>query len=133
MRQVMNEGSTISSTAIMPRVNAVATIAIAQLLGTSLWFSANSAADDPRKAWGVSVADIGILTSAVQLGFILGTLVFALSGLADRFPASGSSPAALFWVQRSMHVSHGFRLALPMEPRSGSWSASVLREFIRLA
>jgi MFS family permease len=88
MRQVMNEGSTISSTAIMPRVNAVATIAIAQLLGTSLWFSANSAADDPRKAWGVSVADIGILTSAVQLGFILGTLVFALSGLADRFPAS---------------------------------------------
>jgi len=66
----------------------VATIAIAQLLGTSLWFSANSAADDLRKAWGMSVADIGTLTSAVQLGFILGTLVFALSGLADRFPAS---------------------------------------------
>src|ERR1700744_179958 len=72
----------------MPRFNAVATIAIAQLLGTSLWFSANSAADDLRKAWGVSVADIGTLTSAVQLGFILGTLVFALSGLADSFPAS---------------------------------------------
>jgi MFS family permease len=74
--------------AAAPRFNAVATIAIAQLFGTSLWFSANSAADDLRKAWGVSVADIGTLTSAVQLGFILGTLVFALSGLADRFPAS---------------------------------------------
>src|ERR1700690_2775179 len=73
---------------VMPRFNAVATVAIAQLLGTSLWFSANSAADDLRRAWGVSVADIGTLTSAVQLGFILGTLVFALSGLADRFPAS---------------------------------------------
>jgi MFS family permease len=84
----MNEASRISPGVAMPRFNAVATIAIAQLLGTSLWFSANSAADDLRRAWGVSVADIGILTSAVQLGFILGTLVFALSGLADRFPAS---------------------------------------------
>ena len=70
------------------RTRPVATIAIAQLFGTSLWFSANSAADDLRRAWGASVADIGILTSAVQLGFILGTLVFSLSGLADRFPAS---------------------------------------------
>ena len=72
----------------IPRFAPVATIAIAQLLGTSLWFSANSAADDLRRAWGVSVADLGILTSAVQLGFILGTLIFALTGLADRFPAS---------------------------------------------
>lgn len=70
------------------RVSPVVTIALAQLLGTSLWFSANSAADDLRRAWGVSVADIGVLTSAVQLGFILATLVFALGGLADRFPAS---------------------------------------------
>jgi MFS family permease len=81
-------GTEISRLGVRPRFNAVATIAIAQLLGTSLWFSANSAADDLRKAWSVSVADIGTLTSAVQLGFILGTLVFALSGLADRFPAS---------------------------------------------
>jgi MFS family permease len=70
------------------RSNPVATIALAQLFGTSLWFSANSAADDLRRAWGASVADIGLLTSAVQLGFILGTLAFAMSGLADRFAAS---------------------------------------------
>jgi len=70
------------------RANPVATIALAQLFGTSLWFSANSAADDLRRAWGLSISDIGLLTSAVQLGFILGTLVFALSGLADRFAAS---------------------------------------------
>jgi MFS family permease len=63
-------------------------IVIAQLLGTSLWFSANAAADDLVRAWGLTPADIGSLTSAVQLGFISGTLVFALSGLADRFPAS---------------------------------------------
>ena len=63
-------------------------IVIAQLFGTSLWFSANSAADDLIRAWGITPADIGLLTNAVQLGFILGTLTFAISGLADRFAAS---------------------------------------------
>jgi MFS family permease len=68
--------------------NPVPAIVVAQLFGTSLWFSANSAAGDLMRAWGIGAADIGTLTNAVQLGFILGTLVFALSGLADRFPAS---------------------------------------------
>ncbi|MDE2147899.1 MAG: MFS transporter [Burkholderiales bacterium] len=63
-------------------------IVLAQLCGTSLWFSANSAADDLRRLWGLSAADIGWLTNAVQLGFIAGTLAFAFSGWADRWPAS---------------------------------------------
>lgn len=63
-------------------------VALAQLLGTSLWFSANSAADDLLSAWGASAGDIGLLTGSVQLGFILGTLLLALSGVADRFAAS---------------------------------------------
>jgi MFS family permease len=66
----------------------VPVIAFAQLLGTSLWFSANAAADDLARAWGATPADIGTLTNAVQLGFIAGTLGLALSGLADRFAAS---------------------------------------------
>ena len=71
-----------------PRSHPVATIAIAQLFGTSLWFSANSAAPDLMRAWSIGVSGIGFLTNAVQLGFIIGTSTFALSGLADRFPAS---------------------------------------------
>ena len=70
------------------RSHAVATIAMAQLFGTSLWFSANSAAPDLMRAWGIRVSGIGLLTNAVQFGFILGTATFALSGLADRFRAS---------------------------------------------
>ncbi|MEK9774753.1 MAG: MFS transporter, partial [Quisquiliibacterium sp.] len=67
---------------------AIAAIVFAELLGTSLWFSANAAADDLSRAWGLGAAQIGHLTSAVQLGFIAGTLGFSLSGLADRFRAS---------------------------------------------
>lgn len=66
----------------------VSVIVLAQLCSTSLWFSANSAADDLQRLWSLSSADLGWLTNAVQAGFICGTLVFALSGLADRFAAS---------------------------------------------
>ena len=60
------------------RSNPIATIAIAQLFGTSLWFSANSAAPDLMRAWGIGISGIGLLTNAVQLGFILGTMSIAL-------------------------------------------------------
>ncbi|OOG51225.1 MFS transporter [Polaromonas sp. C04] len=67
---------------------AVAAIAFAELLCTSMWFSANGAGSELRVAWGLSVADIGWLTNAVQMGFIAGTLAISLSGMADRFAAS---------------------------------------------
>lgn len=66
----------------------VAVVSIAQLFGTSLWFSANSAADGLIDAWGADASAIGWLTNAVQAGFILGTLGMSLLGLADRFRAS---------------------------------------------
>ena len=70
------------------RSSPIAAIALAQLFGTSLWFSANSAAPDLMRAWGIGVSGIGLLTNAVQLGFILGTMTVALTGMADRYPAS---------------------------------------------
>lgn len=63
-------------------------IVIAEFFGTSLWFSANGVADALVLEWGISEVELGYLTSAVQLGFIAGTLLFALSGLADRYSAS---------------------------------------------
>ena len=67
---------------------AIAIIVVAELLGTSLWFSANAAAGDLARAWGLAPADLGVMTNAVQLGFIAGTFAFSLSGLADRHAAS---------------------------------------------
>lgn len=70
------------------RRHPVGMIVLAQLLGTSLWFSPNSAADSLVQAWQLSAAQLGQITSATQLGFIVGTLVLATTGLPDRFPAS---------------------------------------------
>ncbi|WP_419709721.1 MFS transporter [Pseudomonas sp. NFX224] len=73
---------------LLRTMSPVAVIAIAQLFGTSLWFSANGAAESLMTAWQATATDIGWLTNAVQLGFIIGTLSLSLSGAADRFRAS---------------------------------------------
>lgn len=67
---------------------AVALIVLAELLGTAVWFSINAVADGLARDWGMTLAGIGHLTIATQSGFIAGTLLFALSGLADRYSAS---------------------------------------------
>jgi predicted MFS family arabinose efflux permease len=61
-------------------------IVLSQFAGTSLWFAVNAVMPDLNRAWGLPVSAVGMLTSAVQLGFVAGTLVFALLMLADRFP-----------------------------------------------
>lgn len=64
------------------------TIVIAQLFGTSLWFSVNGVGIALQQSAGLSGADLGLLTMAVQAGFISGTLMIATTGLADRLLAS---------------------------------------------
>ena len=71
-------------------------ISLAQLLGTSLWFSANGAGPNLMREWHATASDIGWLTSAVQVGFILGTLLLSLTGMADRFRAATLFVAASF-------------------------------------
>ena len=67
---------------------AVAIVVVAQLLGTSLWFSANAAASDLRAIWSLTDSELGQLTIAVQAGFALGTILAAMTSLADRYAAS---------------------------------------------
>lgn len=66
----------------------LALIVIAQLFGTSLWFSVNGVGPALQVAVGLSESDLGLLTIAVQAGFITGTLLIATTGLADLMRAS---------------------------------------------
>lgn len=63
-------------------------IVLAQLFGTSLWFSVNGVWLPLSQEMGWAQSQLGALTLAVQSGFIIGTLLFAVTGLADRFSAS---------------------------------------------
>ena len=71
-----------------PQRWAVALIVCAQWLGTSLWFSPNSAADDLMQAWQIGPSQFAWLIAATQAGFITGTLYLAYSGWADRYSTS---------------------------------------------
>ena len=68
-------------------------IVASQFAGTSLWFAGNAVLGDLQREWGLGADALGHATSAVQLGFIAGTLVFAFFALSDRF-----SPRALFFA-----------------------------------
>lgn len=59
-------------------------IVFAQFAGTSLWFAGNAILPDLQPL----LKDAGLLswvTSAVQAGFIVGTLLYALGAIPDRF------------------------------------------------
>lgn len=67
-------------------------IIFSQFTGTSLWFAGNAVIRDLQLAWSLGEQSLGYVTSAVQLGFICGTLLFAILVIADRF-----SPRKVFF------------------------------------
>ena len=60
-------------------------IVFAQFAGTSIWFSGNAVLAELMQRWSSSSPMAGWITSAVQVGFIAGTLVFAIFAVSDRF------------------------------------------------
>ncbi|MFC0518698.1 nitrate/nitrite transporter [Mucilaginibacter angelicae] len=68
-------------------------IVLSQFFCTSLWFAGNAVMGDIAKQLQLEPSYLAYLTSAVQLGFITGTLVFAILGIADRF-----SPVRVFFT-----------------------------------
>ena len=63
-------------------------IVISQFCCTSLWFAGNGVMSELIINFKLNSGAIGHLTSAVQFGFILGTLTFAILTIADRFSPS---------------------------------------------
>ena len=69
------------------------TIIVAQFLCTSLWFAGNAVMGDIVHQFQLSPSYLTYLSSAVQAGFIIGTLLFAILSIADRF-----SPSKIFFI-----------------------------------
>jgi MFS family permease len=67
-------------------------IILSQFAGGSLWFSGNAILADVITQWKIEGQITGYITSAVQLGFIAGTLLFAIFTLSDRY-----SPRKVFF------------------------------------
>ncbi|TBR19034.1 MAG: MFS transporter [Chitinophagaceae bacterium] len=63
-------------------------IVVSQFFCTSLWFAGNSIISDITKELNLDQHFLAHLTSAIQFGFIAGTLVFAILSISDRFSSS---------------------------------------------
>ena len=73
--------------------NILPIIVLAQFACTSLWFAGNAVITDIIKQFSLAPDALGHLVSAVQLGFISGTLLFAIFTISDRF-----SPSKVFFI-----------------------------------
>ena len=83
-------------------------IVLAQLAGTSLWFAGNAVLPELLRAAHLSATAQGAAVSAVQLGFIAGTLLVGLLRLADRLP-----PTRLFLLSAALGSLANAALLLP--------------------
>lgn len=68
-------------------------IVISQFCCTSLWFAGNAVLNDLITNFNLPTNALEDLTSAVQFGFIIGTFLFALFTIVDRF-----SPSKIFFI-----------------------------------
>lgn len=68
-------------------------IVISQFAGTSVWFAGNAVLPALQATYQFPESLLGNITTAVQSGFISGTLLFALLTIADRF-----SPVRVFML-----------------------------------
>jgi MFS family permease len=106
----------------------LALVAIAELLGMSVWFTASAVAEPLRLRWQLDSQGAAWLTSAVQLGFVVGTALAALLNVADLVPervlvAASALGAAL--ANAALLLAPGLPLALLSRFATGLFIAGV--------
>ena len=85
-------------------------IIISQFCCTSLWFAGNGVMDELILVYNLDPSVLSFLTSSVQFGFIIGTFVFALFTIADRY-----SPSKVFMISAVLAAIFNLGLALKLE------------------
>lgn len=81
----------------------IAVIAVSQVAAMTLWFSATAIIPALQAEHGLDSTTASLFTSAVQLGFVVGTLASALLSLADRW-----DPRRLFmWSALAAAAANG--------------------------
>ncbi len=66
------------------KIYAIGLLAVCEVAALALWFSASAVVPSITAEYQLSDVEISLFTSMVQAGFVTGTLISALLGLADR-------------------------------------------------
>jgi MFS family permease len=114
----------------------LALVAIAELLGMSVWFAANAVAPLLATRWELSSSEAGWLSSVVQLGFVVGTALAAVLNLADILPARvyfSCSALAAAGANALLVVAPSYRVALLCRALTGVFLAGVYPPAMKMA
>lgn len=114
----------------------LALLALAELLGMSLWFAGTAVAPQLRDAWSLTQSQVGWLTSMVQLGFVCGTAVSAVLNLADIIPARrlfAASAIAGAIANATLAEAATFPIALASRFGAGFFLAGVYPPAMKMA
>jgi MFS family permease len=106
----------------------LALLSAAELLGMSLWFAASAVAPQLAAGWQLTAAQVGWLTTIVQLGFVAGTTCAAILNLADVVPSRllFAAAAALGGLANAaLLAAPGYRAALACRFATGFFLAGV--------
>jgi len=94
----------------------------------SLWFTASAAAPELIERWSLEPGEAGWLTSAVQLGFVVGTFLAAVLNLADLLPGRAYFVISAILgatANAALAAAPGFRTALLLRFLTGASLAGV--------
>lgn len=103
-------------------------LAIAELLGMSLWFAGSAVAPQLAERWALSSSEAGWLSTSVQLGFVAGTAIAAFLNLADALPSrsyfAGAAIAGAL-ANAALLIVPGYESALVARFLTGAFLAGV--------
>lgn len=114
----------------------LALVAVAELLGMSVWFAANAVSPLLATQWALSPSEAGWLSTVVQLGFVAGTAMAALLNLADLVPARtyfSCSALAAAAANALLLAAPGYRTALLCRALTGVFLAGVYPPAMKMA
>ncbi len=112
-------------------------IVLAQFGCTSVWFASNAAIIPMMQAFALDAHALPHLTSAVQLGFIMGTILFAFFTISDRY-----SPSVVFFISAlcgsifnlaTIHPDNTFSTLLILRSLTGFTLAGVYPVGMKIA
>lgn len=114
--------------ATMPQRRELVRLAIALVLAMSTWFSTAAVLGQLRVEWSLTDTQASWLTIVVQLGFVGGAVVMAITNLADRI-----APLRLFFIgtvgaaiaNLIVVVAGGFSVAVTARLVTGAFLAAV--------
>lgn len=126
--QLRESAISVKKIHVRSRLVALVLLSMSTLLSMSVWFSTSFVVSQLKDEWALSPSQTSLLTIAVQLGFVIGAVASAASGLADTVP----NRVLMFWgaggaaaANAALLLVPGISLALPLRLLTGFFLAAV--------